>query len=69
MTQQAASALGVAAAAMALSAFQALRSDAVLAQSDFRNALFVAAALMAIVVLASLRLAADAGAELARRPP
>jgi EmrB/QacA subfamily drug resistance transporter len=67
MAQQAASALGVAAAAMALSAFQALRSDTVLVQSDFRNALFVAAALMAAVTLASLYLPADAGAELARR--
>jgi hypothetical protein len=66
MTQQAASALGVAAAAVALSVFQALRADTVLVQSDFRNALFCAAALMGVVVLTSLRLPADAGAELAR---
>jgi hypothetical protein len=67
MAQQAGSTVGVAAAAVALSFFQALRSGATLAQSDFRNALFIAAALMAFVVLASLRLPADAGAELARR--
>ncbi len=41
MTQQAASALGVAAAAVVLSVFQALRADTVLVQGDFRNALFV----------------------------
>jgi hypothetical protein len=67
MAQQAGSTVGVAAAAVALSLFQALRSGATLAQSDFRNALFVAAALMTLVVLASLRLPLNAGAELARR--
>ena len=67
MTQQAASALGVAAAAVALGVFQALRSGPALALSDFRNAFFVAAALMAVAVLWSLRLPADAGAELSRR--
>jgi len=67
MAQQAGSTLGVAAAAVALSVFQALRSGTTLVQGDFRNALFCAAALMGVVVLASLRLSADAGAELARR--
>jgi len=67
MTQGAASALGVAAAAVALGAFQTLRAGTELAPGDFRNAFFVAAAVMAIAVLGSLRLPADAGAELSRR--
>ena len=64
MAQQAASAMGVAAAAVALGAFQTLRSGTELALGDFQNAFFVAAGLMAVAVLWSLRLPADAGSEL-----
>ncbi len=67
MTQQAAGALGVAAAAVALGLFQTIRAGAALTLGDFQNAFFVAAALMAVAVLWSLRLPADAGAELSRR--
>ena len=67
MAQQAASALGVAAAALALGVFQVARGGTELAAGDFRNAFIVAAALMALATLWSLRLPADAGAELARR--
>ena len=67
MLQQAGSAFGVAAAALALGASQAARAGTELTAGDFRNALFVAGALMALATLWSLRLSADAGAELARR--
>ena len=67
MAQQGASALGVAAAALALGVFQASRAGAELAAGDFRNAFFVAAALMGLATLWALRLRNDAGAELARR--
>jgi EmrB/QacA subfamily drug resistance transporter len=68
MAQQAANAVGVASAALALGFFQTIRASALLALSDFQNALFVAAGLMAVAVLWSLRLPPDAGAELSRRP-
>jgi hypothetical protein len=42
MSQQAASAFGVAAAALALGVFQAVRAGTELAAGDFRKALFVA---------------------------
>jgi EmrB/QacA subfamily drug resistance transporter len=67
MSQQAASALGVATAALALGVFQTARAGTELAAGDFRNAFFVAAALMGLAVLWSLRLSPDAGAELARK--
>jgi EmrB/QacA subfamily drug resistance transporter len=67
MAQQAAGTLGVAAAALALGLFQTIRASDLLALGDFQNALFVAAGLMAVAVLWSLRLAPDAGAELSRR--
>jgi len=67
MAQQASNAMGVAAAALSLAVFQALRAGGELALGDFQKGLFVAAGLMAIGVLWSLRLPADAGAELARR--
>ena len=67
MAQQAANAVGVAVAALALGLFQTIRAGAQLALGDFQNALFVAAGLMAVAVLWSLRLAPDAGAELSRR--
>ena len=69
MAQQAASALGVAAAALALGALPGARAGATqLALGDFQNALFAAAALMAVAVLWALRLPPDAGAELSERP-
>jgi EmrB/QacA subfamily drug resistance transporter len=67
MSQQAASAFGVAAAALALGVFQAARAGTELTAGDFRNALFVAATLMAFATLWSLRLSPDAGAALARK--
>jgi hypothetical protein len=67
MAQQGAGAIGVAIAALALGVFQMLRSGDALALGDFQKALFVAAGMMAIAVLWSLRLPRDAGAELARR--
>jgi EmrB/QacA subfamily drug resistance transporter len=67
VAQQAAGAVGVAAAALALGLFQTLRAGEELALSDFQNALFAAAGLMAVAVLWSLRLPLDAGAELSRR--
>jgi EmrB/QacA subfamily drug resistance transporter len=67
MAQQAAGAVGVAVAALALGLFQTLRAGGELALSDFQNALFSAAGLMAVAVLWSLRLPPDAGAELSRR--
>jgi hypothetical protein len=59
--------MGVAAAALSLAVFQSLRAGGELALGDFQKALFVAAGLMAIAVLWSLRLPANAGAELAQR--
>jgi len=67
MAQQVANVLGVAIAALALEIFQAVRAGTELALGDFQNALFAAATLMAASVLWSLRLPADAGAELSRR--
>ncbi len=67
MAQQAANAVGVAAAVLALGLFQAIRSSTSLALPDFQHALMFSAALMAISVLWSLRLPADAGSELSRR--
>jgi EmrB/QacA subfamily drug resistance transporter len=67
MAQQAAGAVGVAVAALALGLFQTLRAGEELALSDFQNALFSAAGLMAVAVVWSLRLPPDAGAELSRR--
>lgn len=67
MAQQAANAVGVAAAALALGFFQTIRTGTKLALGDFQNTFFVAAGLMLVAVLWSLRLPPDAGAELARR--
>jgi hypothetical protein len=67
MAQQAAGAVGVAVAALALGLFQTLRAAGELALPDFQNALFSAAGLMAVAVVWSLRLPPDAGAELSRR--
>lgn len=67
MSQQAASAMGVAAAAVALGLFQTIRAEPTLTLPDFQDALFVSAGLMAAAVLWSLRLPPDAGAELSRR--
>jgi hypothetical protein len=47
--------------------FQAARAGTELTAGDFRNALFVAATLMAFATLWSLRLSPDAGAALARK--
>ena len=67
MAQQVASVLGVAVAALALGIFQSVRAGPELALEDFQNALFAAAGLMAIAILWSLRLPADAGADASRR--
>jgi EmrB/QacA subfamily drug resistance transporter len=67
MAQQAAGAVGVAVAALALGLFQTLRAAGELALPDFQSALFSAAGLMAVAVVWSLRLPPDAGAELSRR--
>jgi EmrB/QacA subfamily drug resistance transporter len=67
MAQQTAGALGVAVAALALGLSQTLRAAGELALSDFQNALFAAAGLMALAVVWALRLPPDAGAELSRR--
>jgi len=67
MAQQGANAIGVAAAALALGLFQTIRKDAALALGDFQDALLVAAMLMAISVLWSVRLPHDAGSELSQR--
>ena len=68
MSQQAASAFGVAGAALVLGVFQATRAGSQLAAGDFRNAFLVAAALMGLATAWSLRLRRDAGAELSRKP-
>ena len=67
MAQQASNAAGVAGAAIALGLFQAARHRDALSLADFQDSFFVAAALMAVAVLWSLRLERDAGAELALR--
>jgi MFS family permease len=67
MAQQAANAVAVAGAALALGLFQAARHGEALSLADFQDSFFVAAALMGIAVIWSLRLARDAGAELAVR--
>lgn len=68
MAQQAAGAMGVAAAAVALGVFRYLRGDEHLALTDFQRALFCSAALMALATAWAARLSPDAGAELSRRP-
>ena len=68
MAQQTAGALGVALAALALGASQALRAGATLALPDFQHALWAGAGLIALAVAWMLRLAPDAGAELSKRP-
>jgi EmrB/QacA subfamily drug resistance transporter len=68
MAQQAAGTVGVAAAAVALGVFQAIRDGTELALGDFQNALLAAALLMALAVLWALRLPPDAGAELSGGP-
>jgi MFS family permease len=67
MSQQAASTMGVAAAALALGLFQATHGATELVARDFRYAFFAASALMGLATLWSLRLRPDAGAELARK--
>ena len=67
MAQQAAGALGVALAALALSVFQAIEGGPLLTLADFQRALFASAGLMAVAVVWMLRLPANAGAELARK--
>jgi EmrB/QacA subfamily drug resistance transporter len=67
MAQQGANAVGVAAAALALGVFQTIRKQDALALGDFQDALLVAAGLMAIAVVWSVRLPHDAGAELSQR--
>jgi hypothetical protein len=67
MAQQAANAAGVAGAALSLGLFQAARHSDTLSLADFQDSFYVAAVLMGIAVIWSLRLARDAGAELAVR--
>ena len=67
MAQQAAGALGVALASLALGVFRAIEGTPLLTLVDFQRALLVSAGLMAVGVVWMLRLPADAGAELARR--
>lgn len=67
MAQQAAGALGIALAALALSLFQAIEAGPLLTLADFQRALFASAGLMAVGIVWMLRLPADAGAELARK--
>ncbi len=68
MAQQVAGALGVALAALALGIFQAIEAVSFLTLADFQRTLFASAGLMAVGVVWMLRLPADAGAELARKP-
>ena len=63
MTQQTATTLGVAFAALALALFRDLRGGSTLALSDFQYALLTGAALMAVAAVWALRLPPDAGAE------
>ena len=67
MAQQAAGALGVALASLALGLFQAIAGTPLLTLLDFQRALLVSAGLMAVGVVWMLQLPLDAGAELARR--
>jgi hypothetical protein len=69
MAQQAANALGVAAAALALGFFQATRGGDRLSLGDFQAALLASAALMAIAIAWTWRMPADAGAQLSQRAP
>ena len=65
MAQQASNAFGVAAAAVALGLFQALRGADRLSLGDFQAALLTSAVLMAIAIGWTWRMPADAGAQLA----
>jgi hypothetical protein len=65
MAQQASNAFGVAAAAVALGFFQALRGADRLSLGDFQAALMTSAALMAIAIGGMWSMPADAGAQLA----
>jgi EmrB/QacA subfamily drug resistance transporter len=67
MAQQAAAAVGVAVAVLALGLFETVRSGTQLTLSDFHNALLAAALMMMVAVLWSRRLRTDAGEELSRR--
>ena len=67
MLQQLAMSLGVAFAAFALNVSQTLRGTPTLEVADFRTAWFAIAALMALAVAGSLRLAHDAGAAISNR--
>ena len=64
IAQQAAAAIAVAAATLSLGLSQAQRGGSQLVLEDFQRSLFVAAALMGVSVLWSLRLEKSAGAEL-----
>jgi len=68
IAQQAASAIAVAAATLALGLFQLERGGSQLALADFQHAFFVAAGLMGASVLWSMRLEKSAGAELSAAP-
>ena len=65
MAQQASNAFGVAAAAVALGFFQAWRGADRLSLGDFQAALLTSAVLMAVAIVWSWRMPADAGAQLA----
>jgi EmrB/QacA subfamily drug resistance transporter len=64
MAQQAASAVGVAMASLALGVFQATRTGDALALADFHNAFLAAAFLMLVAVVWARRLPPGSGAEL-----
>jgi EmrB/QacA subfamily drug resistance transporter len=64
MAQQAAGAIGVAVAAIALGVSQLARDGATLALVDFRHALLVSAIVMALAIVWASRLPANAGSEL-----
>ena len=67
MSQQAAGAIAVAVAALALGLSQTIRGSSHLALADFQNALFASAFIMAVAVLWAGRLPHDAGVELSGR--
>jgi EmrB/QacA subfamily drug resistance transporter len=67
IAQQAAGAIAVAAATLSLGLFQLLRGGSQLVLEDFQRSFYVAAVLMAVSVLWSLRLAKNAGEDLAAR--
>jgi EmrB/QacA subfamily drug resistance transporter len=67
MAQQASNAFAVAAAAVLLAFFEAARSGAQLALSDFQYTFVASAVLMALAVTGASRLPADAGAQLSKR--